>query len=86
MKIFISGIAGFLGSHLADSFLRDGHHVVGCDSLIGGELANVPSEAEFYQYDCCFRNSMGVFGNRLTKFWKRLSMSSLLSASQNAGG
>ena len=58
MKIFISGIAGFLGSHLADSFLRDGHQVVGCDSLIGGELANVPSEAEFYQYDCCFRNSM----------------------------
>ena len=43
MKIFISGIAGFLGSHLADSFLRDGHQVVGCDSLIGGELANVPS-------------------------------------------
>ena len=58
MKIFISGIAGFLGSHLADAFLKDGHHVVGCDSLIGGELDNVPAEAEFYQYDCCFRNSM----------------------------
>ena len=58
MKIFISGIAGFLGSHLADAFIRDGHHVVGCDSLIGGELDNVPVEAEFYQYDCCFRNSM----------------------------
>ena len=58
MKIFISGIAGFLGSHLANSFLRDGHEVVGCDSLIGGELDNVPAEAEFYQYDCCYRNSM----------------------------
>ena len=58
MKIFISGIAGFLGSHLADAFIRDGHHVVGCDSLIGGELDNVPAEVEFYQYDCCFRNSM----------------------------
>jgi len=58
MKIFISGIAGFLGSHLADAFLKDGHHVVGCDSLIGGELSNVPAEAEFYQYDCCYRNSM----------------------------
>ena len=42
MKIFISGIAGFLGSHLADQFINDGHHVVGCDSLIGGELDNVP--------------------------------------------
>jgi UDP-glucose 4-epimerase len=58
MKIFISGIAGFLGSHLADAFIKDGHQVVGCDSLIGGELDNVPVEAEFYQYDCCFRNSM----------------------------
>ena len=58
MKIFISGIAGFLGSHLADAFISDGHHVVGCDSLIGGELDNVPPDAEFYQYDCCFRNSM----------------------------
>ena len=58
MKIFFSGIAGFLGSHLADSFIKKGHKVVGCDSLIGGELDNVPAEAEFYQYDCCFRNSM----------------------------
>ncbi len=58
MKIFISGIAGFLGSHLADAFIKEGHHVVGCDSLIGGELSNVPPSAEFYQYDCCFRNSM----------------------------
>ena len=58
MKIFISGIAGFLGSHLADAFIKDGHHVVGCDSLIGGELSNVPPKAEFYQYDCCYRNSM----------------------------
>ena len=58
MKIFISGIAGFLGSHLADSFIKEGHQVVGCDSLIGGELDNVPVKAEFYQYDCCFRNSM----------------------------
>ena len=46
MKIFISGIAGFLGSHLADAFIKDGHHVVGCDSLIGG-LDNVPVDAEF---------------------------------------
>ena len=28
MKVFISGVAGFLGSHLADEFLNDGHEVV----------------------------------------------------------
>lgn len=58
MKIFISGVAGFLGSHLAEAMLADGHHVVGCDSLLGGELVNVPPDVEFYQYDCCFHNSM----------------------------
>lgn len=42
MRIFISGIAGFLGSHLAERLMAMGHDVVGCDSLLGGELVNVP--------------------------------------------
>jgi UDP-glucose 4-epimerase len=58
MRVFISGIAGFLGSHLADRLLAMGHTVVGCDSLLGGELINVPPEAEFYQYDCRDFNAM----------------------------
>ena len=49
MKIFVSGVAGFLGSHLAESFIADGHEVVGCDNLIGGYLDNVPEEVEFHQ-------------------------------------
>ena len=57
-KIFISGVAGFMGSHLAKHFLDQGHHVVGCDNLIGGYLDNVPAEVEFYQYDCNYLNSM----------------------------
>ncbi len=56
--VFISGIAGFLGSHLADTMIADGHTVVGCDNLIGGYLDNVPAEADFYQYDCTYHNSM----------------------------
>jgi UDP-glucose 4-epimerase len=58
MRVFISGIAGFLGSHLAERLLAMGHEVVGCDSLLGGELVNVPPEAEFYQYDCRDFNAM----------------------------
>ncbi|MBS3158447.1 NAD-dependent epimerase/dehydratase family protein [Candidatus Woesearchaeota archaeon] len=57
-KIFITGVAGFLGSHLADKMLASGHKVVGCDNLLGGYLDNVSSEVEFYQYDCNFLNSM----------------------------
>lgn len=58
MKIFISGVAGFLGSHLADTFLEDGCEVVGCDNLIGGYLDNVPDQVDFHQYDCNYYNSM----------------------------
>lgn len=58
MKILVTGVAGFLGSHLAERLIEMGHDVVGCDSLLGGELVNVPPEVDFYQYDCCYRNSM----------------------------
>jgi len=53
MKIFITGIAGFLGSHLADRMIELGHEVVGNDTLIGGYLDNVNPKAELYTIDCC---------------------------------
>lgn len=56
--IFISGIAGFLGCHIAEELIKDGHRVIGCDNLIGGYLDNIPDGTEFYQYDCNFLNSM----------------------------
>ena len=52
MKVFITGIAGFLGSHIADAMLADGNEVVGCDNLVGGYLDNVPKDATFYKVDC----------------------------------
>lgn len=58
MKVFISGVAGFLGSHLADEMLKLGHHVVGVDNLIGGYLDNVPEDVEYYQVDCRYLNTM----------------------------
>jgi UDP-glucose 4-epimerase len=50
--VLISGVAGFLGSHLADAFLRDGCVVRGVDNLIGGEIENVPAGVEFVCADC----------------------------------
>jgi len=58
LKIFITGIAGFLGSHVADRLIEQGHEVSGCDNLIGGYLENVPEEAEFYQVDAIYLNQM----------------------------
>jgi len=57
-KIFITGIAGFLGSHLAEHLIKEGHEVHGCDNLIGGYIDNVPDEAEFHQVDCIYLNTM----------------------------
>ena len=51
MKVFITGIAGFLGSWLADHFKSEGHQVVGCDNLKGGTLGNLPDDVNFYLYD-----------------------------------
>lgn len=57
-RIFITGVAGFLGSHLADRMLELGHEVIGCDNLMGGYLDNVDERVIFHQYDCNFYNSM----------------------------
>jgi UDP-glucose 4-epimerase len=51
MKVLITGIAGFMGSHLADSILNEGHEVIGIDNLIGGYQSNVPISAEFIKGD-----------------------------------
>ena len=53
MKIFITGVAGFLGSHLADLMISEGHTVAGNDNMIGGYTDNVPQNVEFHQVDCC---------------------------------
>jgi UDP-glucose 4-epimerase len=49
--VFVSGVAGFLGSHLAETLRDAGHRVVGCDSLVGGERGNVPDGVEFHECD-----------------------------------
>lgn len=57
-NVFITGIAGFLGSHLADRLLELGHTVRGNDTLIGGYRDNVPSGAEYFDVDCCDLDAM----------------------------
>jgi UDP-glucose 4-epimerase len=63
VKVFVSGAAGFLGSHLADAFIQDGHEVVGCDNMIGADLNNLPEGIQFEEADCCDVDAM----KRLTR-------------------
>ncbi len=41
MRILITGVAGFLGSHLGDRLLSEGHEVVGLDNFITGSRDNI---------------------------------------------
>ena len=53
MKIFITGIAGFLGANLADYYLAKNFKVSGCDTLIGGTLDNIDEKkVNFFKADC----------------------------------
>lgn len=51
--VFITGVAGFLGSHLASLFVAEGWRVTGIDNVLGGDRTNVPDGVEFRVTDCC---------------------------------
>jgi len=58
MNIFITGIAGFLGSHLAKRMMDLGHEVGGNDNMILGEKENLPKEIKLDNDDCNDYNKM----------------------------
>tara|TARA_B100001093_G_scaffold475289_1_gene500762 strand:- start:3059 stop:4072 length:1014 start_codon:yes stop_codon:yes gene_type:complete len=52
-KILVTGVAGFLGSHLAEQLANLGHDVIGIDNMIGGYKDNIPKNIIFHNIDCC---------------------------------
>ena len=52
-KIFVTGVAGFLGSHLSEKLVELGHSVVGIDNMIGGYEDNISKDIQFHNIDCC---------------------------------
>jgi dTDP-glucose 4,6-dehydratase len=58
LRFIISGAAGFIGSHLCDRLIAEGHSVVAVDSLITGALRNIEHLREsprfqFMEHDVC---------------------------------
>ncbi len=58
MKILVTGGAGFIGSHVADAFLQDGHEVAILDSFETGSARNLNPNARFFEVD--MRDKAGV--------------------------
>lgn len=53
MKILLTGGAGFIGSHIADALIYEGHKVSIVDNLLTGKMENVNPAAEFFECDIC---------------------------------
>ena len=56
MRILITGAAGFLGSHLSDRLIKEGHQVVGLDNFVTGSPDNIShlmgnEQFTFYKHD-----------------------------------
>ncbi|MBV8373819.1 MAG: NAD-dependent epimerase/dehydratase family protein [Candidatus Eremiobacteraeota bacterium] len=65
MRIIVTGGAGFIGSHVADAYMAEGHDVLVLDSLWeqgGGRRANVPDRASFVHMDIRDENLARIFG------------------------
>ena len=50
-NILITGVAGFIGSNLADMLLKKNFNVTGIDNLSYGVLEQIPKGVNFYQED-----------------------------------
>ena len=51
MHIFITGVAGLIGSHLADFYVEKNFKVSGCDNLESGDLDNINKKVNFFKLD-----------------------------------
>ena len=66
MKILITGGCGFIGSHVADKFLKEGHKIFIIDNLSTGKKENVKGKHKFYNLNVADRKCEEVF--KINKF------------------
>ena len=60
-KILVTGGAGFIGSHLVDELIKEGHKVVVIDNLASGKKENLNPKIKFYKIDICNPKIFNIF-------------------------
>ena len=61
MRILVTGGAGFIGSHIVEAYLAEGHEVAVIDNLATGRRANVPKGATLHEVDLHARELERIF-------------------------
>ena len=59
-RVLVTGGAGFVGSHIVDGLLENGHDVLVVDDLSTGTCSNLPANAEFVDFDVANDGFVGV--------------------------
>jgi len=61
VKVLVTGGAGFIGSHIADALIKQGHQVVVVDNLATGFLENINPNVKFYKMSVCDAELTNIF-------------------------
>ena len=89
MKVLVAGGAGFIGSHLVDALLKEGHEVVCVDNFFIGTKRNIEHLANepmfhFYEQDICNLDAMDrIFAEEKVEYVFHLAANSDIQASAN---
>lgn len=63
-RVLVTGVAGFLGSHVAEQLIKNGCEVIGIDNLCGGYAENIPEDVTWFQIDITDEAAVGrLFGH-----------------------
>jgi len=61
MKVLVTGGAGFIGSHIVDTLIKEGYKVVIIDNLSTGRMKNINPKARFYGLDIRSKKISKIF-------------------------